>query len=61
MSFLWTEDVEYKMITMWQESPFLFDTSMQEYHDKILKHDRLKEIAKEIGCTGNYKSPQHTP
>ena len=44
----WSEELEDKLVTLWQERPCLFNCTMREYSNKV--------VIEKPGSTGNMKS-----
>ena len=41
----WSEELEDKLVTLWQERPCLFNCTIREYSNKIVKSRAVQEIA----------------
>ena len=41
----WSEELEDKLVTLWQEKPCLFNCTIREYSNKIVKSRAVQEIS----------------
>jgi len=52
----WTEELEDKLIELWQQNECLYNTRCKVYSDRVKKRSAIEKIAKEIDVTGSYVS-----
>lgn len=48
----WTREMAVKVIECYEKHPFLWNPSLPKYQNTSLKQQVIKNLAKELGCSG---------
>ena len=54
MAFKWTDNLTDRLVDLYQEREYLYDTTSDQYHNKDVREMGLKEISFQLSLTGKF-------